>query len=54
MKERRESIQNEERHDLLSSLLDANEGVLESDAKLTDDELFGVCCFVYTVPYSPH
>ncbi|KAL1946312.1 hypothetical protein VTO73DRAFT_15439 [Trametes versicolor] len=41
VKERRESTKNQERHDLLSNLLDANEGALESDAKLTDDALLG-------------
>lgn len=54
MKERRESTKNEERHDLLSNLLDANEGALESDAKLTDDALFGVCFVLYIVPRFPH
>ncbi|OJT02991.1 Cytochrome P450 4A4 [Trametes pubescens] len=41
VQERRTSTKKEERHDLLSSLLDANEGALESDAKLTDDALLG-------------
>ena len=31
----------EERHDLFSSLLDANEGLTESGEKLSDPNLFG-------------
>ncbi|OSD01453.1 cytochrome P450 [Trametes coccinea BRFM310] len=38
---RRSAKVKEERHDLFSNLLDANEGELDSDAKLTDSELLG-------------
>lgn len=37
----------EESHDLFSSLLDANEGELESDAKLSDSALIGACFAAY-------
>ncbi len=52
VQERRASTKKEERHDLLSSLLDANEGALESDAKLTDDALLGVHCRAYCAAYA--
>lgn len=38
---RRASQVKEERYDLFSSLLDANELELDSEAKLTDDKLLG-------------
>ncbi|KAI8969412.1 cytochrome P450 [Trametes punicea] len=41
VQDRRSAKVKEERHDLFSSLLDANEGELDTDAKLTDDELLG-------------
>lgn len=47
--ERRASVKNEARYDLLSSLLAANEGTFESDAKLTDDALLGVCFIAYYI-----
>ncbi len=43
VQERRMSTNNEERYDLFSSLLDANEGQLEGDAKLSDKALLGAC-----------
>ncbi len=43
VQERRTSTKNEERYDLFSSLLDANEGQLEGDAKLSDKALLGAC-----------
>ena len=38
---RRSAEVKEERHDLFSSLLDANEGLTESGEKLSDANLFG-------------
>lgn len=41
VQERKELGKKQESHDLFNSLLDANEGELESDAKLTDSALLG-------------
>ncbi|KAL1946308.1 hypothetical protein VTO73DRAFT_15435 [Trametes versicolor] len=41
VQERRELGKKQESHDLFNSLLDANEGELESDARLTDSALLG-------------
>ena len=44
---RRAAEQKVEQHDLFTSLLDANEGENDGQAKLTDSELLGKC---YVVP----
>ncbi|KAI0078339.1 614 534 cytochrome P450 [Panus rudis PR-1116 ss-1] len=41
IKHRRNATKKEDRYDLFSSLLDANEGLLDGEAKLTDQELLG-------------
>ncbi|CDO70501.1 hypothetical protein BN946_scf184569.g44 [Trametes cinnabarina] len=41
VQDRRSAKVKEKRHDLFSNLLDANEGELDNDAKLTDSELLG-------------
>lgn len=41
VQERRTSTNNEERYDLFSSLLEANEAQLEGDTKLSDKALLG-------------
>ena len=42
---RRNAKEKEERYDLFSSLLDANEDELDNEAKLSDSALIGVCQF---------
>lgn len=44
---RRTSEKKDERYDLLSSLLDANEDGLDGQSKLTDRELLGMSSFAY-------
>ena len=46
---RRTAKVKEERHDLFSSLLDANEEEAEGDVKLRDSELIGACCFSFCI-----
>ena len=42
---RRSAEVKEERHDLFTSLLDANEDEADHEAKLTDSELFGTSSY---------